>query len=148
MKNRCWSFILGKTLLAGCAIWAVSLTGCASQKSVEGKAPETRVSALEQEDSTQYELVVLDPGFDTFLATLTYGKDYYSDAYYQSWNIRYVQEWNYRCQNPLRYGSFFDTEIPYNPQLNYGLEFNYRLYHYFLFIEKQYGVTLIHRKGK
>ena len=146
MKNHNWSLFFNGLLFTLILQWTLSLHGCASQKHVEGKAPETQVQTAVNGDSTQYELIVFDPGFETFLATLPYGKEFYSDNYYQTWNIRYVQEWNQRCHNPLRYGSFYETPIPYEANIEYGLDFNFRLYHYFLFIEKKYGIVLIHRR--
>ncbi len=101
--------------------------------------------AIEENDSVEYELIVFDPGYDTYIQSLPYPKDYYSNDYYQSWNRRYVDVWNYRCGQPSLFGDFYDTTIYYDSLIDYGLEFNFRLYHYFLFIEKQYGITLIKR---
>ncbi|TLX77609.1 hypothetical protein E9993_02905 [Labilibacter sediminis] len=96
------------------------------------------------EDSTQYELIIFDNRFDTYLITQP-SKEFYSNQYYQSWNIRYVTEWNIRHNNPLRYGDFYETHIDYQNTIDYGIDLNYRLYYYFLFIEKEYGITLIKR---
>lgn len=99
-------------------------------------------------DSTEYELIVFDPRFNSFMATLPYSKEFYSNSYYQQWNIRYCIEWNIRHSNPLKYGDFYEVSIPYDSSIDYGLDFNFELYHYFLFIEKQYGIVLLSRKGK
>jgi hypothetical protein len=64
----------------------------------------------------------------------------------KSWNQRYVLEWNNRHRNPLRYGDFYQTEIYYDVHEDYGLELNYQLYNYFLFIEQNYGIELIRRR--
>jgi len=101
----------------------------------------------ENADSTEYELLVFDPSFETFLATQPYPEWYYSDDYYRNLNIQYVSEWNYRHDNPLVYGNFYETKIDYNPNVDYGLELNYRLYQYFRFIEKEYGIVLIANRG-
>ncbi|MBP8789876.1 MAG: hypothetical protein KBH01_00430 [Breznakibacter sp.] len=96
-------------------------------------------------DSLEYELLVMDSGYDRFLLTEAQPKNFYSNDYYRSWNIRYVAEWNMRCNNPRQYGSFYVTPIDYSPHVDYGLELNYRLYNYFLFIERQYRIVLIPR---
>ena len=125
-----------------------SLLACSSQKTVtKEKSPELAISEDEQ-DSTKYELIVFDPGYETFLISQAKPKWYYSNDYYKSWNIQYVTEWNYRYQNPHRYGDFYETEINYNPSEDYGIDLNYRLYQYFRFIEKEYGIVLISRRGK
>lgn len=149
MKKRSNIFNQAVFTTICCLALLLITSSCGTHKqAVNTKSPEAKVTTSENEDSTQYELLVFDPGFDSFLARLGYPKEFYSDAYYRGWNIRYVQEWNYRCKNPLRYGSFYDTEIPYDAHTDYGLDFNYRLYHYFMFVEQQYGVVLVPRKGK
>ena len=102
-----------------------------------------RVEVLDQ-DSLEYQLIILDAKFETFLA-MQPSAEFYSQAYYEGWNRQYVTEWNIRHSNPIRYGGFYQTEINYNPNIDYGLDLNYRLYNYFRFIEKEYGIRLIIR---
>ncbi len=97
-------------------------------------------------DSIEYELLVFDSGFETFLAQLPYSMEFYSDDYYKNWNIRYVTEWNIRALNPARFGTFYENQIDYQSNVDYGLELNFKLYHYFLYIEEKYGIHLVQRK--
>jgi len=94
------------------------------------------------DDSVQYELIVIDPGYESFLL-MQKPMEFYSQHYYESWNQRYVTEWNYRHSQPLRYGDMYETYIDYSPHIDYGLELNYKLYYYFLFFEKKNGVNLL-----
>lgn len=96
----------------------------------------------EESDSVEYELIVLDPGYESFLAMQPF-KEYHSQQYYENWNQRYVTEWNYRHSQPLRYGDIYETYIDYRPEIDYGLELNYRLYYYFRFFEKKNGADLL-----
>ncbi|TAJ14066.1 hypothetical protein DMA11_06855 [Marinilabiliaceae bacterium JC017] len=121
---------------------------CRSHKPLATESPQKVEIATEQQDTVEYELIVFDPGFETYLQTQPHPQWYYSNEYYRNWNVRYSVEWNIRYQNPLRYGDFYETDIPYDSGIDYGVEFNYRLYHYFQFIEKEYGVVLISRRGK
>lgn len=103
-----------------------------------------RVEMINDDDSTEYSLIVLDPGYDIYIA----GKpsaNFYSQQYYENWNRQYITEWNSRHQNPIQYGGFYETAINYNYSEDYGLELNYRLYYYFLFIKDRYGIVLINR---
>jgi len=136
-----------KTLLLFLGV--VSLfVGCnTSQKISSANAPKQELS-VEASDSTEYELLVFDPRFDTFLATQPYPKNFYSDTYYKNWNERYCIEWNIRHSNPLRFGDFYETAIPYDGTVDYGIDFNFKLYQYFQFIEQEYGITLIRRRGR
>jgi len=60
--------------------------------------------------------------------------------------VLYVSEWNARALNPLKYGDFYETQIDYQSNIDYGIDLNFKLYQYFQFIEKEYGITLIKRK--
>lgn len=104
-----------------------------------------RVEMMSDKDSTEYSLIVLDPSYESYLATQP-SVDFYSQQYYENWNNQYVMEWNMRHLNPLRYGSFYETHIDYDSNEDYGLDLNYRLYNYFLFIKDRYGIVLINRR--
>lgn len=119
---------------------------CQTTKPIaKGDALTAKITEPES-DSTEYELIVMDARYDSFLATQP-PKEFYSNEYYRNWNIQYVTEWNIRHSSPLRYGDFYQTQIDYSPNIDYGIELNYQLYNYFLFIEKEYGIVLI-RRGK
>ncbi|GAO29093.1 DUF6146 family protein [Geofilum rubicundum] len=120
------------------------VTACGVSRQSVADAPEQGLE-LVADDSLEYELVVLDPGFTSFLATQP-PAEHYSQSYYEGWNHRYVLEWNSRHRHPLRYGDFYQTEIQYDPHTDYGLELNYQLYYYFQFIEQEYGIELIRRR--
>ena len=92
---------------------------------------------------TEYELVVFEPGFDTYLQ-MQLPMEYYGEPYYQNWNIQYVNEWNIRALNNRLAGAY-QEQINYNPHTDYGIELNYKLYYFFRFIEKRYGITLVAR---
>jgi len=120
----------------------LAIAACASLKPIEGAEQTVEVTL---DDSLEYELIVLDPKYESFLITRP-PAEHYSQGYYESWNRRYVTEWNIRHSNSLGYGDFYQTSIDYDPSVDYGLELNYRLYNYFLFIEQEYGIRLIQRR--
>ncbi len=93
-------------------------------------------------DSLEYELIIIDPGFESWLA----GKpsmNYLSDSYYRSKNNLYVIEWNNRYLSPHRYGLIYENYIEYDPRVDYGIELNYKLYYYFKYFEEKHNVVLI-----
>lgn len=92
-------------------------------------------------DSVTYELIVLDPGFETWY--ITRQLDQHSDDYFRLKNIVYVQEWNNRYMNQSLYRNIYDCYIDYDPQINYGYEFNSRLYYYFKYFEEVNGLKLL-----
>ena len=91
-------------------------------------------------DSIEYELIVIDPGFETWLITKA-PMEFYSKEYYASMNRLYVSEWNYRYSTLKNHGEY-DSYIDYEPETDYGLELNYKLYYYFKYFEETNNVRL------
>ena len=96
-------------------------------------------------DSIKYELIVMDLGYETFLLTQP-SMNFYSEDYYRFWNQRYVTEWNIRYHSSTS-PNLYETYIDYDPNTNYGIELEYKLYYYFQFFEQTNHVKLIQRKG-
>ena len=86
-------------------------------------------------DSIKYELIVFDPGFESWIITRP-SMNLYSKEYYEIRNRIYVWEWNYRYDHQLRFGNLYDSRIDYDPSIDYGIELNYRLYNYFRYFEE------------
>ena len=107
-----------------------------------GSSQESSDLKIQSEsDSTEYELVVFDQGFETWL--LMQPSLEHSIAYYKSRNRMYVMEWNYRYTNPRRYRGNYDSYLDYDPFIDYGLEFERRLYYYFQYFEESNRVRLL-----
>ena len=53
----------------------------------------------------------------------------------------YVSEWNYRYTTIKNHGEY-DSFIDYNPETDYGLDLNYKLYYYFKYFEEKHGTKL------
>jgi len=118
---------------------AISLYGSRG----EGGAVYIYTKDYLQEKKTTYEVTVFDPGYESFLLTQK-PKSFYSEYSLKTKNILMVNEWNYRFNQPLRYNSnIYEVSINYDPKINYGLEFEYRLYMFFKFMEKQHHMTLL-----
>jgi len=90
-------------------------------------------------DSLEYELIILDPGFNAWFATQP-PRDFYSNEYYASRNRMYVSEWNERY---LRHSRLYENYVDYNPSVDYNIDLNYRLYYYFRYFEEKNKVKLI-----
>jgi len=91
-------------------------------------------------DSLEYRLIILDPGFEVWLMTKP-PKYFYSKEYYEHMNRQYVSEWNYRFLS-FRNDGRYDEYLNYDPNIDYGLDLNYRLYYYFKFFEETNKVKL------
>jgi uncharacterized protein YceK len=103
----------------------------------EAQLPDGAVRIANKE--LAYEIIILDIGFETYLNTIAWPANYYSQKYYEIKNNLYVTEWNIRVLEPFRYNPLiYENEIDYDFNIDYGLEVNYKLYYYFKFVEYQY----------
>ena len=122
------------------------IVGCSSTtkttKTSDANLPKEEVRIAN--DSLEYEIIITDIGFETYLNTITKPMWFYSQEYYETKNRFYVSEWNIRASNPLRYRSdIYENHIDYDPNVDYGLEVNYKLYNYFKFVEYKYNQRLL-----
>jgi len=94
-------------------------------------------------DSTEYEIIIIDPGFDHwYLINFSETKDY-SNQYYRGRNQVAVSHWNdYFTRN--RYPRAIDSSIDYDYSIDYGIEVNRKLYWYFKYIEDTFKIRLLH----
>lgn len=89
-------------------------------------------------DSLEYEIIIIEPGFNGWLVTQR-PRGYYSQQFLESRNRLYVTEYNQRVMQPQLFDpNLYILQINYEQQTDYGYEVNYLLYNYFLFFEKQY----------
>lgn len=95
-------------------------------------------------DSLEYEIIIIDPGFETYLYSIAKPANFYSQEYYETKNKFYVTEWNIRAKNLLRYNpDIYENVIDYDFNTDYGLDVNYKLYNYFKFVEYKYKIKLL-----
>ncbi|MCD6331818.1 MAG: hypothetical protein J7L89_00945 [Bacteroidales bacterium] len=126
--------IAGILIVSGCSTLHKGVTGDQSK----AKAPES--IQLVAKDSTEYELLIIDPGFDQWFITHRKPVWYYSHDYLRTKNLFYVTGWNekvrdtrYQMRHP---NNPFILQIDYRPQIDYGLELDWKLFHYFRYIEE------------
>lgn len=116
------------------------IVGCSSTTKTtktENELPEGAVRIANKD--LEYEIIIIDPGFETYLNTIAKPANFYSQSYYETKNKFYVTEWNIRARNPLRFNSsIYENEIDYDFNIDYGLDVNYKLYNYFKFVEYKY----------
>lgn len=135
MKKLFYYLTIG-LFIAGCS----ATTNTTTQN--DTKIPDEAVRIAN--DELEYEIIIIDIGFETYLNTIARPANFYSQQYYETKNRFYVTEWNIRARNPLRYNSsIYENQIDYDFNVDYGLEVNYKLYNYFKFVEYKYKQKLI-----
>jgi hypothetical protein len=91
----------------------------------------------------EYEVIIIEPGFNTWLETRARPKSFYSKSFLEKKNIKYVVEWNYRALNPLKFNpNLYEMQINYQQGIDYGFEVNYILYNYFIYFQNKYKQQL------
>jgi hypothetical protein len=90
-------------------------------------------------DSLEYEILIIEPGFDTWLRSQR-PMGYYGQTFLEGKNRLFVTEYNFRVRNFQQYNrNLYELEINYEFHLDYGLEVNYMLYNYFLYFQQRFN---------
>jgi len=94
-------------------------------------------------DELEYEILIIEPGFNFWLASIAKPEGYYSQSFLEGRNQLFVSEWNNRVLQPQRYDPrLYELSIDYNPSIDYGYEVNYKLYNYFIYFQLHYKQQL------
>lgn len=94
-------------------------------------------------ESLEYEVIIIDPGFNYYLKAIAQPKGFYSQNYLESRNTVWVNTWNLRVNQPSRFNSnIYENIIDYQQNIDYGYEVNYKLFNYFLFAQRKYNMSL------
>lgn len=123
-----------------------------SCKTIEGPKPTTneRENALVEDDTVvinsdenTYEIIIIEPGFNAWLASTARPRQYYSQNFLETRNQIYVTNWNIRVNQPLQFDpNLYQLAIDYNNREDYGYEINYKLYNYFIYFQLTYNQKL------
>ena len=130
-------------------ILSVFLFNCNTSKTSTSKVDE-RNDTIEQNDTVriandelEYEIIIIDPGFSSWVLTTPRPRGYLSQQYMENRNIIYVNEWNQRVGQPQRFDpNLYELRIDYQPNIDYGYEVNYLLYNYFIYFQLKYNQRL------
>ena len=129
MKN----FILSTLLL-------LILTSCGSSKPMASfTAVKDSDKVVIANDSLEYEVIIIDSGFSTYLATTAYPRNYYSQSFLENKNNMWIREYNARARQGK---SLYEMPIDYESNIDYGYEVNYLLYNYMVYFQNKYNQKL------
>ncbi|MFT5750876.1 MAG: hypothetical protein ACI828_002423 [Flavobacteriales bacterium] len=126
-------------LLALCIV-----VGCASQDTPKNqqKNPTDSDTLRIANDSLEYEIIIIEPGFNTWLVGQR-PRGFYEQFWLENRNIFLVNEYNNRVLNSTQYDpNIYQLQIDYQRTIDYGYEVNYLLYNWLEFFQKQYKQKL------
>lgn len=123
------------------------LYGCESGKSAISDTSASSENTMDTiriaNDSLEYEIIIMDLGFNNWLVTQP-PQGYYSQSFLENKNLVFVTEYNRRVQNFQLYDpNLYQLEINYEPHIDYGYEVNYMLYNYMMFFQQRYNQSFI-----
>ena len=114
---------------------------CSSQNNIANQSKEDHPLQAQKNDDGEYDLEVLDTQFTYFINAIARPMSMYSEGYLKSKNQFLVSEWNSYYFSG-RYRNVIESSIDYDPNINYGLKYEYKLYQVFAFVKWKYGLKL------
>ena len=125
----------------------VAFYSCNSTK--QTSTPNEEIAISDQDtvrianEELEYEIIIIEPGFNVWLVSTARPEGYYSQSFLESRNLLYVAEWNRRVINGTQYDpSLYEMQIDYQQGIDYGYEVNYKLYNYFIYFQRRYKQKL------
>ncbi len=113
---------------------------CFSQEKTKKDKEQYEMKPSKNEDG-EWELTVIDTQFDYFLNAVAKPISQYSESYLKTKNTFLVNEWN-SYYNSGRYRNIIESGIDYDPQENYGIKFEYKLYQVFAYVNWKYKLKM------
>ena len=130
-------------------IFAIGLSSCKTPNTTIAQKEERQLSLEENDtvvissDENTYEIIIIDPGFNAWLAGNARPRRYYSQEFMEARNQIYVTNWNIRVNQPQNFDpNLYEIQIDYNRREDYGYEINYKLYNYFIYFQIKYNQRL------
>ncbi|WP_445385107.1 DUF6146 family protein [Robiginitalea sp. IMCC44478] len=133
--------VLSIILLASCGAQSGAVSVSPEEKAVFEQQKGDPVKIADAE--SKYEIVIIDPGFYSWLKSFAQPEGYYSQTFLENRNAIYVMNWNQRVLLPMQYDpNLYELQIDYDPDIDYGYEVNYKLYNYFIYFQRKYNQRL------
>lgn len=138
MKNIIYTFFIG-----------ICIISCATTNKKKTTVFNSTSDTLRiANDSLEYEIMIIEPGFNSWLVTQR-PRGFYTETFLENRNRIYVTEYNQRVLQPQRFDPLlYEQQINYDPTIRYGYEVNYLLYNYFIYFEQQFNQQFIATRGR
>ena len=115
-------------------------SACASNHNIPNPEAKNEI-APQKNDEGEWDLDVLDTQYHYFLNAVAKPINMYSEGYLKNKNTTLVTEWNSYYYSG-QYKNIIESSIDYNPQENYGIKFEYKLYQVFAYVKWKYNLRM------
>jgi len=134
-----------KNIILFCIV-LFGIYSCSSTKSIDKSVKENSTAVNNDtiriaNDSLEYEIIIVEPGFNSWLVTQR-PKEHYSLSLLEKKNSFMVSSYNSRVTTGNYNRDLYSWEINYDSTLKYGLEVNYLLYQYLQYFQETYNQKL------
>ena len=120
-------------------IFALGIIACTPQNKTQDST-NAEITPQKNEEG-EWDLQVIDTQYDYFLNAIAKPMNMYSESYLKNKNTFLVNEWNSYYYSG-KYRNVIESSIDYDPQENYGLKFEYKLYQVFAYVQWKYGLRM------
>ncbi len=116
----------------------IAAASCGSvQKDVQNSTQAINDTVRIANDSLEYEIIIIEPGFNQWLATRR-PRGFYEQFWLENRNIILVNEYNNRVVNSTQFNpNLYLQQINYDRTVDYGYEVNYLLWNWFEFFQER-----------
>jgi len=129
MKKILYTLILA-TIIIGCATTS-------NKDDLRNTTSQTSDTIRIANDSLEYEIIIIEPGFNAWLVTQR-PRGFYGQFFLENNNRFNVTAYNNRVLNTFRYDpNLYIQRIDYDSSIDYGYEVNYLLYNWFVFFQER-----------
>lgn len=117
-----------------------SFASCDSYKSTTANQGVEEGDTIRiKNDSLEYEILIIEPGFYNWLVTQQ-PRGFYGQQFLEARNQMWVMEYNRRVMNPQQFDpNLYQQQINYQFGVDYGYEVNYLLYNYLKYFQRTYN---------
>lgn len=121
------------------------IIGCTTSKASGGKTFSKEDKSVKNDtvrianDELEYEVIIIDPGFNSWFNSYAKPRNFYSQTYLEARNRDWVIGWNNKFQQGNR---LIDMSIDYQNSIDYGYEVNYMLYNYLTYFQLTNNIKL------
>ncbi len=121
-------------------LFLIFFFACTTQNKVANNEENHSITPEKNEEG-EWDLEVLDTQYNYFLTAIAKPINQYSESYLKTKNTILVSEWNSYFFSG-RYRNVIESSIDYDPNENYGIEFEYKLYQVFAYVQWKYGLRM------
>ncbi len=124
-------------IFSGFLLLSGSLLLSAVEREVKSDTLNLKEAVVEENDTTEYELIIFDPRFSHWYMRESRPMGHYDQSYLERWNKILTDQWNQLYHTSRRRDCAPEVYLQYSLDIDYGMKFNHKLFYYFKYMHEQ-----------